>query len=225
MPRPTAKKGRESGFLSAFSPPVRSRLEAEMSETAFPSGALLFQHGDPGDGCYFLRDGRVMLYAKKPDGTRKIFDILGAGDILGEMSLIDGEPRCASAEAVTEVRAGFLPAGAFEKVVLSDPASTKALLRILVTRLRRTDVQIEELVFLGVPGRLARALLTLGDRFREPGGAELIPLKHNEIADIVGTTREYVSRFLAQFQRDECLRLDRGSIEILSRERLETWIN
>lgn len=212
------------GFLSAFTPSVRTRIEARMTEKVFPPGSVIFQTGDPGEGCYILREGRVMLYAKKPDGTRKIFDILGAGDILGEMSLIDGEPRCATAEAVAQVRAGFLPVPAFEKEVLSDPVSTKALLQMLVKRLRRTDLQIEELVFLGVPGRLARALLTLGERFREPGGIERIPLRHSEIADIVGTTREYVSRFLAQFQRDECLKLDRGSIEILSRERLSTWI-
>lgn len=216
--------GGKAGFLSAFSTNVREKLERALSERTFSAGEVIFRDGDPGDGCYILREGRVMLYAKTGDGSRKIFDILGPSDILGEMSLIDGEPRCATAEAASDVRAGFLSVSDFERVVLSDADSTKALLRILVHRLRRTDLQVEELVFLGVPGRLARALLTLGEKFQEKVGNPRIPLKHAEIADIVGTTREYVSRFLSQFQQDNCVKLERGLVEITDPERLSTWI-
>lgn len=199
-----------------------------MASKRYSAGDVIFREGTVGDGFYIIRSGRVMLYSFSSLGERKIFDIITTGDVIGEMAMIDGEPRSMTAEALSETHADFLSKENFEREILAQRDAILPFLKLVVRRLRRLDHHVEEIIFQGVPARVATALAYLADRFGHKiieDGREAIRLEitHAEIADLVGTSREYTSKFIAQFQKDDLLKCGRGSIDIYDLEAVRSW--
>lgn len=226
--QPTQDKGQNAGIFSDLPKEIRINFESSMSAKTYAPGDVIFREGTVGNGFYLIRSGRVMLYSFSPYGERKIFDIITDGDVVGEMAMIDGEARSMSAEAVTEVIADFVSKDDFEKVILSHKEAILPFLKLVVRRLRRLDQHVEEIIFQGVPSRVAAAIAYLADRFGEKvtdEGKEAIRLSitHAEIADLVGTSREYASKFISQFQQDNLLKCGRGTIDIFDLEGLRHW--
>lgn len=222
------KKG-NLGIFSALPQTIRRELEKSFEPKTYKAGEIVFREGTVGDGVFIVRSGRIMLYSFSPRGERKIFDLIVEGDVIGEMAMIDGEPRSMTAEAITDVSLDFIAKGAFEQGVLRHKEAVLPFLQLVVRRLRRLDQHVEEIIFQGVPSRVAAAINYLANRFGEnttdDEGKPIVRLNitHAEIADLVGTSREYASKFIAQFQSDGLLRCGRGTIDIYNLDGIKAW--
>ena len=175
-------------------------LRALITDVDLVRAERLFDEGDVGDRLYVVLDGKIKLTRAAPDGRENLLSVLGPGEMFGELSLFDPRPRTASAVAVTDAR-----------------------LAALAQRLRRTNDVMADLVFTDVPGRVAKALLDLADRFGElqPEGLQVHhDLTQEELAQLVGASRETVNKALADFAARGWLQLSAKSVLILDRERL-----
>ena len=149
--------------------------------------------------------------------------IMGPADQFGELSIFDPGPRTATATVVTDARLARLPKPALQKWVQERPQIAMQLLRVVARRLRRTNTMLADLIFVDVPGRVAKQLLQLAQRFGSVDGGQLRvthDLTQEELAQLVGASRETVNKALADFAQRGWLRLEGKSVVILDRERL-----
>ncbi len=166
---------------------------------------VLFLSGDPGDGCYRIEDGLLKVAMVSRTGSERILAFLGAGAIVGELSMIDGRPRSASVVAVRAATLSFLSRSSFESFAQKNPEVYKSLVTILSTRLRETDVVIAAGSFLPLKGRVASTLLELAENFGQDVGSGRIVIRQkigqSDIAAMAGIARENVSRILNDWKR------------------------
>jgi len=160
----------------------------------------LFLTGDPGDGCYRVEDGLLKVTMVSRVGNERILAFLGPGAIVGELSIIDGRPRSASAVAVRDSSLSFLSRDAFEDFAQKHPEVYKSLVSLLATRLRQTDTVIAAGSFLPLRGRVAYTLLELAEYFGQDVGSGRIVIRQkidqSDLAAMAGIARENVSRIL-----------------------------
>lgn len=186
-------------------------------------GQSLFKEGDDGDHLFIVSSGKVKLGTKSPDGRENLLMILGPGDMFGDLSLFDSGPRTATATAVTETKLLSLGQDKVIPWVKEHPEVSLHLLARLASRLRRTNEVVGDLVFADVPGRVAKALIDLGVKFgekREEGLFVNHDLTQEELAQLVGASRETVNKALADFAQRGWLRLEARSVMILDYERM-----
>jgi CRP-like cAMP-binding protein len=165
----------------------------------------------------------VKLGRRSPDGRENLVAIYGPSDQFGELSLFDPGPRTATATVVTDARLARLPKDALYKWATERPQIAMQLLRVVARRLRRTNTMLADLIFVDVPGRVAKQLLQLAQRFGSIDGGQLRvthDLTQEELAQLVGASRETVNKALADFASRGWLRLEGKSVVILDRERL-----
>jgi len=201
-------------------PPEELERFAELTrERSYPKGSVILFQDDPGDSLFVLRDGRVKVVLIGEDGREVILGVLEPGAHFGELALIDDQPRSAHVIAMEDAQLLVLRREDFRRRVEANPTVAWALLSELSRRLRRADVKIGGLVLLDVPGRIARLLLDLADE----GGSEQVekPLTHQTIAQMIGASRETVSRAMKEFQDAGLIRVERRRISIGDREALE----
>jgi CRP/FNR family transcriptional regulator, cyclic AMP receptor protein len=198
-------------------------LRSSMSLVKLRKGQSLFKEGDDGDNLYVVSNGKVKLGTKSPDGRENLLMILGPGDMFGELSLFDSGPRTATATAVTDSKLLTLGQDKVIPWVREHPEVSLQLLARLASRLRRTNEVVGDLVFSDVPGRVAKALIDLGVKFGEKRPEGLFvnhDLTQEELAQLVGASRETVNKALADFAQRGWLRLEARSVMILDYERL-----
>jgi CRP/FNR family transcriptional regulator, cyclic AMP receptor protein len=200
----------------------RSELEkfAEVTrEKSYPKGSVILFEDDPGDSLFVVRDGRVKVVLIGEDGREVILGVLGVGEYFGELSLIDDRPRSAHVIAMEDSNLLVLRRDDFRKRVESSPSVAWSLLTELSRRLRRADDKIGGLVLLDVPGRIARLLLDLADE----SGTNAIEktLTHQTIAQMIGASRETVSRAMKDFQDAGWITVERRRIALADRAALE----
>jgi CRP-like cAMP-binding protein len=188
-------------------------------ERSYPKGSVILFQDDPGDSLFVLRAGRVKVVLIGEDGREVILGVLEPGAHFGELALIDDQPRSAHVIAMEDAQLLVLRREDFRRRVEANPTVAWALLTELSRRLRRADVKIGGLVLLDVPGRIARLLLDLADE----AGTEQIekPLTHQTIAQMIGASRETVSRAMKDFQDAGLIRVERRRISIGDRDALE----
>ncbi|MBI3995911.1 MAG: Crp/Fnr family transcriptional regulator [Nitrospirae bacterium] len=170
----------------------------------YSKGAMILQEDDPGDALFMIVSGRAKVVHLSEDGREIILDILGQGDFFGEMALLDQEPRSANVTAIEPSELLVLERSAFLGQVVREPKIAIKMLIELSRRLRRADEKIQDLVLLDVYGRVARALLRLARKQGRPLEDGCIITRrptHQELADMVGASRETVSRVLADLNR------------------------
>ena len=198
-------------------------LRASMDSVKIAKGSILFKEGDDGEHLYVIIDGKLKLGTSSGDGRENLLSILGPGEMFGELSLFDPGPRTSTATAVTDAK--LLSLG-HEKVIpwlKQNPEVSLQLLTRLSQRLRRTNEAVGDLVFSDVPGRVAKALIDLGDRFGNTTPEGLLvnhDLTQEELAQLVGASRETVNKALADFAGRGWLKLDGRSVLITDLERL-----
>lgn len=188
-------------------------------EKFYPRGSvILFEH-DPGDSLFVVREGRVKVVLIGEDGREVILGVLSVSDHFGELALIDDRPRSAHVIAMEDSHLLVLRRDDFRRRVESSPAVAWSLLSELSRRLRRADEKIGGLVLLDVPGRIARLLLDMA----EEGGSDVIekPLTHQTIAQMIGASRETVSRAMKDFQDAGWITVERRKIGLANRPALE----
>ena len=214
-----------SSFLRSI--PIFSKLDdaelqrfAELTrEKTYPKGSVIVFEDDPGDSLFIVREGRVKVVLIGEDGREVILGVLGIAEHFGELSLIDSRPRSAHVIAMEDATLLVLHRDDFRRRVLESPAVAWALLQELSRRLRRADEQIGRLVLLDVDGRIARLLL---DAAGESGGTVIEKrLTHQTIAQMIGASRETVSRAMRDFQDRGLIDVQRRQISVANREGLE----
>ena len=198
-------------------------LRTSMNLVKLRKGQSLFKEGDDGDHLYVVSSGKVQLGTKSVDGRENLLMILGPGDMFGELSLFDSGPRTATAIAVTDAKLLALGQDKVIPWVREHPEVSLQLLARLASRLRRTNEVVGDLVVSDVPGRVAKALIDLGVKFGDKRTEGLFvnhDLTQEELAQLVGASRETVNKALADFAQRGWLRLEARSVMILDYERL-----
>ena len=198
-------------------------LRTSMNLVKLRKGQSLFKEGDDGDHLFVVSSGKVKLGTKSVDGRENLLMILGPGDMFGELSLFDSGPRTATATAVTDSKLLALGQDKVIPWVKEHPEVSLQLLARLASRLRRTNEVVGDLVFSDVPGRVAKALIDLGVKFGDKRTEGLFvnhDLTQEELAQLVGASRETVNKALADFAQRGWLRLEARSVMILDYERL-----
>jgi CRP/FNR family cyclic AMP-dependent transcriptional regulator len=188
-------------------------------ERAYPKGSVILFQDDPGDSLFVLRHGRVKVVLIGEDGREVILGVLEPGAHFGELALIDDQPRSAHVIAMDDAQLLILRREDFRRRVEANPSVAWALLTELSRRLRRADQKIGGLVLLDVPGRIARLLLDLAS---EGGGPTIEKaLTHQTIAQMIGASRETVSRAMKEFQDQGLIRVERRRIALGDRDALQ----
>ena len=188
-------------------------------ERTYPKGSVILFQGDPGDSLYVLRQGRAKVVLIGEDGREVILGVLEPGGHFGELALIDDQPRSAHVIAMEDSQLLILRREDFRRRVEANPSVAWALLTELSRRLRRADQKIGGLVLLDVPGRISRLLLDLSSE--TDNGTIEKPLTHQTIAQMIGASRETVSRAMKEFQQDGLIRVERRRIAVANRDALE----
>ena len=198
-------------------------LRRQMSDVKLTRGEHLFLEGQDGDRLYVVLEGKIKLTRAAADGRENLLSVLGPGEMFGELSLFDPRPRTSAASAVTDATVAALAHDALRPWLLERPDVSMHMLRALARRVRREFDVTADLVFTDVPGRVAKNLLDLADRFgeQERDGLHVHhDLTQEELAQLVGASRETVNKALADFASRGWLRLEPRSVVIMDVERL-----
>ncbi|GAB3105063.1 MULTISPECIES: Crp/Fnr family transcriptional regulator [Isoptericola] len=215
-----------------LSAPLFADMESEETKALFESmvpveltrGDVLFREGEPGDRLYVIAQGKIKLGRRSSDGRENLLSILGPGEMFGELSLFDPGPRTATASSVSDALVYELRHQALVQWIAAHPSVATTLLGALARRLRRTNETLADLVFSDVPGRVAKALLDLSARFGEPnddGIRVAHDLTQEELAQLVGASRETVNKALADFATRGWVRREGRAVVLLDIDRLE----
>jgi CRP-like cAMP-binding protein len=211
-------------LFAAIGPTAARALYESMKRIDLPRGKAVFHEGDLGDRLYLIGSGAVKLGRRSPDGRENLLSVLGPGEMFGELSLFDPGPRTATASAVSDTLLLELSHDELVMWLERYPAVAKHLLEALARRLRRTNDNLSDLVFADVPGRMAKALLDLSTRFGQPvedGLHVAHDLTQEELAQLVGASRETVNKALADFTARGWVRREGRTVVLLDVERLE----
>ncbi|MGO1973520.1 MAG: Crp/Fnr family transcriptional regulator [Propionibacteriaceae bacterium] len=199
-------------------------LSAAMSTIQLAKGAVLFREGDTGDQLYVVVSGKMKLGRSGSAGRENLLAVLGPGQMFGELSLFDPGPRSTTATAVTRTELRSLDQAELVRWLDGRPEVARGLLGQLAGRLRKANDVVSDLVFSDVPGRVAKALLDLASRFgdrKEDGIHVNHDLTQEELAQLVGASRETVNKALADFAARGWIRLEPRSVTLVDVARVE----
>jgi CRP/FNR family transcriptional regulator, cyclic AMP receptor protein len=214
---------RRAPLFEALSEEDYSALRAGVSTVHLNRGERLFSEGDTGDKLYIILSGKIKLTKAAPDGRENLLSVHGPGEMFGELSLFDPIPRTSSATAVTNAELAGVAHEDLRSWLTTRPEVAMHLLRALAKRLRRINEVKADLVFTDVPGRVAKALLDLAERFGVPTPAGIQvshDLTQEELAQLVGASRETVNKALADFAARGWLQLAAKSVLLTDVDRL-----
>jgi CRP/FNR family transcriptional regulator, cyclic AMP receptor protein len=212
-----------SGLVQGVEPSAVSALTEYLHAVEFPRRHTVFVEGEPGDRLYIIISGKVKIGRRSSDGRENILAIMGPSDMFGELSIFDPGPRTSSATTITKVCAVSMDRDALKTWITERPEIAEQLLRVLARRLRRTNNNLADLIFTDVPGRVATQLLHLAHRFGTPEGNAVRvthDLTQQEIAQLIGASRETVNKALVDFGQRGWIRWDGKSVLISDYKRL-----
>jgi CRP/FNR family cyclic AMP-dependent transcriptional regulator len=213
-------------FFAGLERLALERLASGMRSRRFRRGEVIFHIGDPGDALFVIVDGQVKISLPSETGDEAILATLRSGDVFGELALLDGAPRSASAAAMTVTDTVVLPRDKFRELIATEAGVRDALLASIAGELRRLTTHVEELHFLDITGRLAARLVRLADESGTRLGDGGIRLRQNltqgDLAAMVGCTRQSVNKLLGQFTDDGLIRLEREGIVVMDLDGLLT---
>ena len=213
----------EEGELERFSQVAVPR--------SFPAGTRVFHEGDDSDACYIVKQGSFRVTREHSDGRAITLATLGPGEIFGELAMLDGDKRSASAEALSDGELLALPANDVRALLARHPEISLKLVAGLVRRLRAANVRLSRQSFQTVPSRVAGILAQLSREAQDNGSGDgdsteevTINMNQTDLAQLAGTSRESVSRFLAELERAGVVRSGRGRVTVLEPEKLRNYI-
>ena len=212
-----------AGLFQGVAPEAAESLAGSLSQADYTRGDTVFVEGEEGDTLFIVMSGKVKIGRRAPDGRENMLSVMGPSDMFGELSLFDPGPRTATATVLTDARLASLAHDALRPWLTDRPEIAEQLLRVLARRLRRTNDALADLIFTDVPGRVAKALLSLSERFgtQESDGVRVHhDLTQEELAQLVGASRETVNKALADFASRGWMRVDSRAVTILDADRL-----
>jgi len=194
-------------LFSGISDADLEQLASLLIERRFPKNKTIVEEGLGGDYMYVLREGQVKVTKLSSDGREKILELLEAGDFFGEMSLLDSAPRSATVKTMREARVLALSRNDFLSLLRRSPDLAMAVIQELTRRLRQVDEQASSLSFQRVKERTQGVLVRLArEESEHPDRRVTPPLTHQQIADMIGTSRETVTRVVKGLKQDGWLR-------------------
>ena len=214
---------RRAALFAGLDDEATSALLKFMKPRSVRRGTVLFREGDAGDELYIVATGKLKVGRESSDGRENLLSVVGPSEIIGELSLFDPGPRSSTVTAVSQTELLSLRHEDLTAWLEDRPKAAMNLLRDLAIRLRRTNDTVGDLVFQDVPGRVAKALLDLADRFGQPtqdGVHVAHDLTQEELAQLVGASRETVNKALADFAQRGWLRLEARAVVLLDVDRL-----
>jgi CRP/FNR family transcriptional regulator, cyclic AMP receptor protein len=200
------------------------QLLAHARVAHYRHGEVIFHKASPGTGMMAVLAGQVRISAPSPDGREIVLNMINAGEVFGEIALLDGKDRTADAVAQTDCELLVIERRSFVPFLTSNPEVALRLLAVLCDRLRRTTEQVEDMLFRDLPSRLAKKLLSLAAASdeRTPGGARIATrLSQREIGTMVGMSRESVNKQLRQWQLDGIVASEQGCILLIDERALQ----
>jgi CRP/FNR family transcriptional regulator, cyclic AMP receptor protein len=206
-----------SPVFAPLSAAERTDLAARMRARRFGKNEVVFHKDDPAAHLYLIAAGTVKIGIEDESGQEVVIALIRGGDVFGELALFDQGERSATATALTETSVFTLASRDFMDVLGRNPGAMRQLLALLARRVRHSTGHIEDLVFLDLPGRVAKTLI---DQDELLGGHGVVELTQEDIAHFVGATRVAVNRVLVDLEKRGVVQLGRGSIKISDLEAL-----
>jgi CRP/FNR family cyclic AMP-dependent transcriptional regulator len=211
----------QSKFFRHFAPEERDRLISQARFRECAADETIFSMGSPGDSMMVVLTGSVRISVSSPEGKEIVVAVLGPGEILGEIALLDTKERTADARATTECILAVLQRRDVFAFFERHPSAWRALVEVLCERLRRTDQQVAEMALLTMPVRLARAMLRISAGPANSQSIAEVRISQQELGFFVGATREAINKCLGDWQRKNIIRVADGVIIIVNRPALE----
>jgi CRP/FNR family cyclic AMP-dependent transcriptional regulator len=207
---------RKHPIFCDLDPEALDQLCRYAKHSSLKRGATIVSKGDPGNSLVAVVSGTVKISISSPDGRSAILNLIGPGEIFGEVAVLDGLARTADATANTNCEIYAIDRRDFLPFVRSQPALAMKLIELLCTRLRWTSDQVEEVILQDLPGRLASALLRLTEKHKLAQGGRTIAITQQEISEMVGMTRESINKQLRAWATRNWVRLEHGAIVVLN---------
>src|ERR1700716_1010810 len=212
--------------------PIFCDLDAEAFEqlcryakhSTLKRGTTIVSKGDPGNSLIAVISGTVKISVSSPDGRSAIFNLIGPGEIIGEIAVLDGQARTADATANTNCEIFVIDRREFLPFVRSHPALAMKFIELLCAKLRWTSDQVEQVILQNLPGRLASALIRLAEKHKLAPGDQTIAVTQQEMSEMVGMTRESINKQLRVWAARKWVRLEHGAIVVLNAEPLQELV-
>jgi CRP/FNR family transcriptional regulator len=213
-------------LFSELSPSELERIASVAIPRTFPKGVRVFHEGDSGDACYIVRSGDLRVTREHSDGRAIALAALGPGDIFGELAMLDGGTRSASVEAISDSELLALPGSDVRRVIAEHGDIAAKLIVAITRRLRDTNERVARQSFQTVPSRVAGVLsqLIAEEAIPEDRQGVTVRMTQADLAQLAGTSRESVSRFLATLERAGVVAVGRGRVTVLEPRRLRAYI-
>lgn len=206
-----------TALFAALEPEALGPVASRATLLALERGDVVFRQGDPASELFVVRSGRVAIATQSPDGRESVVAIMGPGDLFGDLPLFDGLGRSADARALERTTLIAVPYDPVRSALAERPTALWGVVELLARRLRATDEALADSMFLDVPGRTAKRLLELA------AGADefMLPLTQEELAGLVGASRERVNKAISAFIRLGWIAQEGRRYKILDRTQLE----
>jgi CRP-like cAMP-binding protein len=206
-------------IFGALGRELLDRLTSYAIARTVKRSTTIFARGDPGTSLFAVCSGTVKISAPSPGGRDAVFNLITDGAIFGEIAVLDGLPRTADAIAITDCSLMVIERRHFISLIHERPDFALKLIEVLCGRLRHTTEQLGNVMFLDLPGRLAKTLLQVAERAKSPQ-ARKIALTQRDLGEMIGMSRESTNKQLRIWQKQNWIRLERGGIVIVAPEAL-----
>jgi CRP-like cAMP-binding protein len=201
------------------------RIAALGRRRVYEEGAVIFMRGDPGDSLCGVVSGRVRISASRPGGKEVFLNIMGPGDSFGEIALLDGMPRTATATAMMRTELSIIQRDQFVSLLGTEPQLARHLIKLLCTRVRWTAQLMEDSALLSVPARIAKRLLSLAELHGRTTAAGIkLVISQEELAQFLGVSRQIVNQHLQTWKSAGWIQLGRGNVTVGNVRCLEALI-
>jgi CRP/FNR family cyclic AMP-dependent transcriptional regulator len=207
----------EHPLFSGLPAEIIERLGSYAVMKEVKRGTTIFAKGDAGNSLFAVCEGTVKMTSPSRDGKDAVFNMINQGAVFGEIALLDGRTRTADAVAATDCQLMVIDRRDFLPLLRSQQELAIKIIDVLCERLRRTSEQVEDIMFLDLSGRLAKALLRLTD---EASKDRKLAMTQGEIGEIIGMSRESTNKQLRDWQERKWIKLERGGISILQPDAL-----
>jgi CRP/FNR family cyclic AMP-dependent transcriptional regulator len=211
---------RNHPLFREFTPAAIEHLGTYMTRRSIRRGATIFAKGDAGNGLMAVLWGSVKISAPTPDGREAVLNIINPGEAFGEIALLDGRPRTADAIAMSDCELMVIDRRDFIPFLRGQPDIALKVIEILCARIRRTSEQVEDVMYLSFPGRLAKTLLRLTGGTGSHAAQRNVRITQRELSSIIGMSRESTNKQLRAWERRKWVRLERGGVTLLNPEAL-----
>lgn len=204
-----------------------SEIASLILERKYQKGRIIFVEGEPGEAVYFLKSGLVKVSKQDGEGREHTLHYVNPGDVFAEVVLFDAGGYPATAEVVEDAEVGLIRNRDMDRVLLKNPGMTLEMLKIMARRLRNSQQQIMDLALKDTTRRLAGLLLKLAEEHvvvKDNGVMIGLPLTNQELANLIGTSRETVNRILSEFRRRKVTTVVKQEGILVNKEKLKTWL-